>query len=58
MTMTTMAQFVSLMALIGTIAPSIQFFTGVLALESMKFWMLIATVVWFVSAPMWMGREE
>ena len=56
--MRTTAQFVSLMALIGTMAPSILFFTGDLALEPMKFWMLVATAVWFVSTPMWMGREE
>jgi hypothetical protein len=56
--MRTIAQFVSLMALIGTISPSILFVTGGLAHEPMKFWMLVATAVWFVSAPMWMGREE
>jgi len=56
--MRTITQFVSLMALIGTIAPSILFFTGGLALEPMKFWMLVATAAWFIGAPMWMGREE
>lgn len=49
---------VSLLALIGTMVPSILFFYGGMGLDRMKLWMLVATVVWFVTATMWMGQRR
>jgi hypothetical protein len=51
------ARFVSLLALVGTIWPAVLFVNGSLPLDRMKLWMLIASVVWFTSAPLWMDRE-
>ena len=50
------ARVVSLAALVGTILPPILFFTGGMDLDSMKRWMLIATIAWFAATPMWMDR--
>lgn len=50
------AQLVSLAALAGTIVPPALYFTGNLALDAAKWWMLIAAVAWFASAPLWMDR--
>lgn len=49
---------VSLIALAATIVPPIIFFGGGMTLDRMQLWMLIATAVWFVSAPMWMDRKS
>ena len=49
---------VSLLALVGTMVPSILFFYGMMGLDRMKLWMLVATVVWFVTATMWMGQRR
>ena len=52
------AILVSLLALAGTMLPSILFFNGAMDLDRMKLWMLVATAVWFIATPMWMGRER
>jgi TM2 domain-containing membrane protein YozV len=49
---------VSLLALVGTMVPSMLFFYGMMGLDRMKLWMLVATVVWFVTATMWMGQRR
>ncbi len=49
-----LAQIISALALITTIVPPLLFFADVLPLASMKAWMLISMVVWFLAAPMWM----
>jgi len=48
------ARVISMLALAATILPSLLFFTGSLSLPSTKAWMLIATAVWYLSAPLWM----
>jgi hypothetical protein len=50
------ALVVSLIALVGTILPPILFFVDKIDLASMKSWMLVATVAWFVATPLWMDR--
>jgi hypothetical protein len=50
------AQLVSLAALAGTIVPPALYFSGGLALDAAKWWMLMAAVAWFISAPLWMDR--
>jgi hypothetical protein len=51
------ARILSWLALAGTIVPSVLFLTGRLTLDQTKLWMLVATVVWFASAPVWMDRQ-
>lgn len=52
--LTQVAKVLGLLALAGTIVPPVLFLTKTLALEPMKLIMLIAMVVWFVTAPLWM----
>jgi hypothetical protein len=52
----TLAKVVSLLALVGTIAPPALFFMGHLDHDATKWWMLVATVAWFVATPFWMDR--
>ena len=54
--MKTAARFVSLAALIGTIAPPVLFFAGQLSLDATKWWMLAGTAAWFAATPLWMDR--
>lgn len=56
--MRTLAQILSWIALIGVFAPSLVYLGGGMTLEAMKTWMLVFTVVWFVTVPFWMGRDE
>jgi hypothetical protein len=53
-----LARLVSLAALVGTILPSILVFNGTMDLDTAKTAMIIATVVWFVATPLWMGRAK
>jgi hypothetical protein len=55
--MRALAQFVSLVALFGTIVPPLLFFAGRIDLDATKGWMLVATVAWFVATPLWMDRK-
>jgi hypothetical protein len=52
-----LAQWVSLLALVGTILPALLFFAGRIQLDQVKFWMLAATLAWFVAAPLWMEHK-
>jgi hypothetical protein len=56
--MRALARFVSLAALVGTIVPPLLFFAGWIDLDATKWWMLAATVAWFVATPLWMERPE
>lgn len=51
------AQTISWLALALTILPSVWFLAGSLDLDNVKRLMNVATVVWFVATPLWMGRE-
>lgn len=42
------------LALLATIIPPVLFMNGQLAQDTMKLTMLIACLVWFITAPMWM----
>ena len=50
------AQLVSLAALLATIFPPVLFFAGGMGLDTMKLWMLVATVAWFAATPVWMKQ--
>ncbi len=56
--MKTLAQIVSWIALVGTIAPAFAYLAGGLTLDAMKTWMLAGTILWFVTVPLWMGRTN
>ncbi|MBM4092942.1 MAG: hypothetical protein FJ276_26565 [Planctomycetes bacterium] len=53
-----LTQILSWLALAGTILPSVLYATGQLELETCKWIMVVATVVWFVATPFWMGRPR
>ena len=48
------ARMLGLLALAGTIVPPVLFLMKSLSEEPMKMIMLVSTVVWFVTAPLWM----
>ena len=51
-------QFVSLLALIALTLPSVMFLAGKMELNMVKWLMLVATIVWFVTAAGWMWKEN
>lgn len=57
MVMRRILQLVSWLALAGIVVPPVLFLAGRMDLDQQKLWMLIATIVWFVATPLWMGRE-
>ncbi len=48
----------SWIALVGVIAPPVMYLADFVTLESVKTWMLVFTIVWFATAPLWMGRRS
>ena len=52
------AKIISWISLIALIAPAILFLAGRMELDQVKMVMLISTIVWFVTAAMWMWRKE
>jgi hypothetical protein len=55
--MIAVARLVSWLALAGTILPPVLFLNDRLALERTQLWMLVATIAWFATAPLWMDRR-
>jgi len=53
-----LARSVSVTSLVVLILPSLLFLTGSMQLSRVKYYMLIATTVWFVTATIWMGRRD
>ncbi len=49
-------QTISWISLAATIIPSVLFLAGSMTLDQSKNWLLLATIVWFVHTPLWMGR--
>lgn len=52
--MTTVAKVIALIALVGTALPSVLFLAGSLTLPTAQTYLLVATICWFVAAPLWM----
>jgi hypothetical protein len=52
------AKIVSIVALIAVTLPSVLFLAGRMELPMVKWIMLLATIVWFVSASTYMWKEE
>ena len=51
-------QIVSLLALIALTLPSIIFLAGRMELDTVKWLMLLASIVWFVAATPWMWKDN
>jgi hypothetical protein len=51
-------QIVSLVALIALTLPSIIFLAGRMELDMAKWIMLLATIIWFVTATPWMWKDN
>ena len=54
----TIAQYIALLSLVLLIAPSVLLLANQIELERVKFIMLIATVIWFASATVWMWEKN
>ncbi len=52
------ARLMSLLSLVGVIAPPVLYLLDRMPLPSVKTWMLVFTVVWFATVPLWMDRRE
>ncbi len=50
-------RIISVIGLLLTIIPSILVFTGTLEINQHKVLMLIGTVIWFSTAPFWLGKQ-
>lgn len=55
--MQSVAKPLSLVALAATIVPSLLYFGGMMDHDAVKMTALIGTIAWFITTPMWMGRE-
>jgi len=51
-------QIVSLLALIAVTLPSVIYLTGRMELNLAKWIMLLASIVWFVTATPWMWKDN
>ncbi len=56
--MRSILQIISLLALIALTLPSVLFLAGRLELNMVKWLMLLATIVWFVTAALWMWKDN
>jgi len=52
------AKIGSWISLAALIAPALLFLTGRMALDRVKLVMLIATIIWFILAPLWMWNND
>ncbi|RKY12392.1 MAG: hypothetical protein DRP65_01445 [Planctomycetota bacterium] len=52
------AQCIALLSLVLLIAPSLLLLMNQIELERVKSVMLIATIIWFASATVWMWKEN
>jgi hypothetical protein len=49
---------VAILALVVLVVAPFLFFYGTFTLDTSKTWMLVGTILWFVSSPFWLGRKE
>ena len=49
-------QLISVVSLLGVIAPPLLYLADRMPLPSVKTWMLVFTAIWFATVPFWMGR--
>jgi hypothetical protein len=53
-----LVKFISYIGLGLTLIPAFLVFTGNISFDSSKILMFIGTIIWFVSAPGWMNKNE
>lgn len=51
-------QIISLAGILLTIVPPVLFFAGTMSNSIKNLWMLIGTIVWFVTATFWLGKKK
>ncbi len=51
------AQILSWLALAVTLVPSLVCLAGRIDLPQVKMWMLVGTIAWFITAPLWMEHK-
>jgi hypothetical protein len=56
--MRTLSQILSWLSLVGLLVAPCRYLAGTMPLDSVKGWMLVFTVAWFVTVPLWMERKE
>jgi len=56
--MRTIFKYVSYLGLLATVLPSILVFSDAIELRTHKAFMLAGLILWFATAPFWMGRKE
>ncbi len=56
--MRTTARLISLLSLLGVVGPPVLYLLDRMALPSVKTWILVFTVMWFATVPLWMDRGE
>ena len=56
--MRTILQIISWFSLAAMIAGPVLYLADRMELPTVKIWMLVFTVVWFVTVPFWMDRKE
>lgn len=49
---------VSFLGLLLTVVPSLLFFNSIVSFEFYKIAMLAGTLIWFASAPLWIGFKN
>jgi hypothetical protein len=49
---------ISGLALVGTVLPALLFLGGKMKVDQINPAMLLATVIWFITTPFWMGRHS
>lgn len=49
---------IAMIGLILTIVPSILVFTNTIEITTHKNIMLVGTILWFITAPLWMGKKD
>jgi hypothetical protein len=52
------AKLISWIALLGVIVPPCLYLAGSMDLPVVKTWMLVSSLVWFVTVPIWMDRKQ
>jgi hypothetical protein len=52
------AKIISLLALVVLTVPSCMYFMDKMSIDQVKNIMLIATIVWFVTASVWMWKND
>lgn len=50
-------QVLSWVALVMTILPALGFLVGSIELAQVKTYMFLASCLWFIATPLWMGRD-